>query len=290
MKVSIVIPVYNAEKYLKESLDSALNQSFSDTEVIAVNDGSTDNSLRILEKYSDKIKIINQENGGVASALNTGIKNMTGEWFKWLSADDLLYPNAIEELMLEAGKLKDKKHTILYGDFDFIDDKGEIIDHMNEPNYNQLTDFEFNVILLDHLVGNGTTCLIHKSTIDEFGMFKEGIDFEDYELWLRYCLIHKCRLKLVPKAIAKYRIHKGQLTKAKLNRGIEAREELKQTILEKLSSEERSKYQIELKKYKKNKSFLDKSKFFVRYSLFKKLPSPVSNKILNLYWYGRSKK
>src|SRR6185437_2092788 len=104
MKVSIIIPVYNTEKYLDECIQSALNQTYHDIEIIAVNDGSKDNSLNILEQYSDKIKIISKSNGGTASALNVGIKNMNGQWFKWLSADDLLHPTAIEELVNVAEK------------------------------------------------------------------------------------------------------------------------------------------------------------------------------------------
>ena len=101
MKVSIIIPVYNTEKYLRECIESALNQTYKDIEIIAVNDGSNDNSLKILESFKNRIKIISKKNGGTATALNEGIKNMTGEWFKWLSADDVLYSNAIEELMKE---------------------------------------------------------------------------------------------------------------------------------------------------------------------------------------------
>ena len=109
LMVSIVIPVYNAEKYLRECIESALNQSYKDIEIIAIDDGSEDNSLKILESFNHKIKIISKKNGGTATALNKGIKEMTGEWFKWLSADDVLYPNAVEELIKEAKKIKDKK-------------------------------------------------------------------------------------------------------------------------------------------------------------------------------------
>ena len=117
--VSIIIPVYNAEKYLKECLESALNQTYNEIEIIAVDDGSTDNSLNILKKYSDKIKIISKENGGTASALNHGIKNMKGEWFKWLSADDILYPDAVLEL-INAAKLLPNKKYVLYANYDII--------------------------------------------------------------------------------------------------------------------------------------------------------------------------
>ena len=96
MKISIIIPVYNAEKYLEECIRSAIEQSYRDIEVIAVDDGSTDNSLEILEKYSSKIRIIKKKNGGTSTALNIGIEAMDGQWFKWLSADDILDNNAVQ--------------------------------------------------------------------------------------------------------------------------------------------------------------------------------------------------
>src|SRR3989338_4728600 len=101
MKISIIIPVYNTEKYLEQCIESALHQSYCDVEIIAVNDGSTDQSVSILNKYKNNIIVIDKKNGGTASALNLGIKNMTGDWFKWLSADDILKENAIEKLVLE---------------------------------------------------------------------------------------------------------------------------------------------------------------------------------------------
>ena len=124
MKVSIIIPVYNAEKYLKECIESALAQTYDDIEVIAIDDGSTDDSLKILNSYSDRIKIITKENGGTASALNVGINAMNGEWFKWLSADDVLYPNAIEELIKEIEQMKNKDKIILYSNYDIINSDG----------------------------------------------------------------------------------------------------------------------------------------------------------------------
>ena len=95
IKVSIIIPVYNGEKYIAQSIESALNQTYKNIEVIVVNDGSSDNTEKIVLEYGDKIKYIRKENGGVASALNVGIKNMTGDFFSWLSHDDLYYPNKI---------------------------------------------------------------------------------------------------------------------------------------------------------------------------------------------------
>ena len=99
--VSIVIPVYNAEKYIERALKSLINQSYKNIEVIVVNDGSTDNTEKIVKKYVDKIRYFYKENGGVASALNLGIKNMKGEYFSWLSHDDVYYTNKIERQIEE---------------------------------------------------------------------------------------------------------------------------------------------------------------------------------------------
>src|SRR5574338_1422711 len=160
MRVSIVIPVYNASNYIDECIQSALDQTYEDVEIIAVDDGSKDDSLQKLRKYSDKIKILTKENGGTPTALNAGIKIMSGEWFKWLSADDLLEKNTIEVLINETTRLGEiSKSCIFYSSYDLIDQEGKIVSEFIEPNYNNLEDFDRNVILLDHYYGNGTTSL-----------------------------------------------------------------------------------------------------------------------------------
>ena len=96
-KVSIIIPVYNGEMYIKEAIDSALAQTYKNFEVIVVNDGSSDKTDEICKSYGSKIRYFKKENGGVSTALNLGIKKMNGEYFSWLSHDDLYLPNKIKE-------------------------------------------------------------------------------------------------------------------------------------------------------------------------------------------------
>jgi glycosyltransferase involved in cell wall biosynthesis len=283
--VSIVIPVYNAEKYIMECVESALSQSFKDIEIIAIDDGSSDRSLEILKKFADKIKIISKENGGTSSALNAGIKIMTGDWFKWLSADDVLYPNAIEELILESNKVKNKENCIFYSSYDIIDSYGKIIKHFIEPNYNSLISFDLNVILLDHHIGNGTTSLISKSAIDQFGKFDEHIGFaEDYELWLRYCLLHNCRLHLVPKILAKYRVHETQLSKEKILTAFENREKIKKLVLSKMEQSKREKYKIALNQFRKKEELSVRSRHIIRDLILRILPKTASKKIIKKYF------
>ena len=106
-KVSVVIPVYNSEKFLKDSLESVFNQSYKNIEIIAINDGSTDKSLDIINQYAEKITIISQENQGLASALMHGIEKINGKWFKWFSPDDIMHPYTIETLVNEGKKYPD---------------------------------------------------------------------------------------------------------------------------------------------------------------------------------------
>ena len=92
-KISVIIPVYNTEKYLSECLDSVLKQTFTDIEVICVNDGSSDNSAKILEQYAardKRIHIINQKNSGVVTARNNGIKNAQSDLIFPLDGDDFI--------------------------------------------------------------------------------------------------------------------------------------------------------------------------------------------------------
>lgn len=104
VKVSVVIPVYNVEKYLSTCLSSCINQTLYDIELVCVNDGSTDNSLQILQEFAkrdNRIKIIDKPNGGLSSARNAGIKNSCGEIIMFLDSDDYLSPHACERIWKE---------------------------------------------------------------------------------------------------------------------------------------------------------------------------------------------
>lgn len=105
--ISIIMPVYNAEKYLKRSIESIINQTYKDIEIILVNDGSTDGSLNICADYQKKdnrIKVINQKNSGVSAARNRGIDEATGNYIMFIDSDDYIEENMIEDM---AGKITD---------------------------------------------------------------------------------------------------------------------------------------------------------------------------------------
>ena len=106
-KISVLIPVYNASEFLYDSIPSILNQTYSDIELVCVNDGSKDNSLEILNKFKSKdsrIKVIDKENGGCGSARNRALEEATGEYIYFFDPDDKLEENAFELAMDSAMK------------------------------------------------------------------------------------------------------------------------------------------------------------------------------------------
>lgn len=110
-QVSIIIPVYNGSNYMREAIDSAMNQTYTNIEVIVVNDGSNDNGRtdEIARSYGTRIRYFTKENGGVSSALNLGIQNMRGEYFSWLSHDDVYTPNKVEDEVAALAKMNNKE-------------------------------------------------------------------------------------------------------------------------------------------------------------------------------------
>lgn len=105
VKVSVIIPIFNVEKYIMECIDSVVNQSLTDIEIICVDDGSTDNSLNLLKQIPDnRIRIISQENKGLAAARNIGMKHATGEYIAFLDSDDFFNRDALEKLYNVAHK------------------------------------------------------------------------------------------------------------------------------------------------------------------------------------------
>lgn len=121
-KLSIIIPVYNVEKYIEKCLNSLITQINDEVEVIVVNDGSNDKSLELCKKYSEYINIFTKSNGGLSSARNYGIEKATGEYIAFIDSDDWVYPNYVKKL-LEI--IEQKKYDIISFDISYINDGWE---------------------------------------------------------------------------------------------------------------------------------------------------------------------
>jgi glycosyltransferase involved in cell wall biosynthesis len=185
--VSIIIPVYNGANYMKEAINSALTQTYKNIEIIVVNDGSKDNgeTENVALSYGDKIRYFHKENGGCGSALNYGIKNMKGEYFSWLSHDDLYYPNKIEHQVNILNKF-DNKDTIIYGGYELIDEKGNSLRYIKPDSVLPIN--KLNISLLPLLRGliHGCSLLIPAKYFYEVGIFNEALPTtQDYDLWFK---------------------------------------------------------------------------------------------------------
>ena len=197
-KISVIIPVYNVENYLKECLDSITNQTLKDMEIICIDDGSTDNSPDILKEYSKKdkrIKIITKENGGQATARNLGIKESQGEYIAFVDSDDFIEPTMMEKLYTKA---KDNNLDIAMCKIaTYNNQTEEIKDNVWYYMLGVFRDFEKDIF--NHKDTKEFTCniavtpynKIYKTTLlkENNILFPEGLIFEDekffYDTYLR---------------------------------------------------------------------------------------------------------
>lgn len=208
--VSIVIPVYNGGDFLAQAIDSALAQTYRNFEVLVVNDGSDDagKTERIALSYGDRVRYCNKSNGGVASALNMAVNKMSGEYFSWLSHDDLYVEEKIERQIetLSLMSSQDIGRAIIYSDYYVFTTDPEKTIPMRlrgvEPE-----DFRYWLTIENAL--HGCTLLIPKTAFTEMGIFDEKLrTTQDYDLWFR--MAEKYRFFHIPEFLVKARSHPEQ--------------------------------------------------------------------------------
>lgn len=184
--VSVIMPVYNVEKYLRECMESVINQTLEDIEIICINDGSTDNSLSILEEYRKKdnrITVISQENRGLSAARNVGMKNAKGKYIYFIDSDDYLELNALEELsrvsdendadmtIFKLRKFDDETKEILLSKYyDMVD--------IEAANKNRVITYRDIKKHLYTMVASAPAKLFRRDFIRDME-FPEGLIFED---------------------------------------------------------------------------------------------------------------
>lgn len=225
-KISIIIPAYNASNYLSEAIDSALAQTYTNYEIIIVNDGSRDDGAteKVALSYGDKIRYFNKKNGGSSSALNYGIANMTGDWFSWLSHDDLYTPEKLERQIEYINSLNvdenDLQRHIFFSASVLIDGKGKIIRGFDKSKANiiseKLNSFPHNGYLISEPTEynfHGCSCLIHRKAFEDIGVFNENLRLlNDVDLWFRvYSAGYK--IHYIPEPLVKGRVHGAQVSK-----------------------------------------------------------------------------
>ncbi len=204
---SVVIPLYNKEKRVKNTIESVLNQTFQDFEVIVVNDGSTDNSLEVVKSFNDeRIRIINQKNSGVSSARNRGIKEAKYEWIAFLDADDLWDHNKLEMVAEVIDKEKNVNwiitgYTLLKNEKRSV----KLIYNKNRKLENVIDD-----LLLGLKIHTSAVIVQKKIFIeDERLFFREGLNnSEDREVWYKLCCSYPNPV-YINKSLSYYNIEQG---------------------------------------------------------------------------------
>lgn len=213
-KISVIVPVYNAEKYLHRCIDSILAQTFTDFELLLIDDGSKDHSGSICDEYAKKdsrVRVFHKENGGVSSARNTGIAESKGEWITFVDADDWVDETFLEEMMAYA---TEQNAEIVTSDFRFIC-KGHNVDHKKSNWAIDKVRFLKNYIASTWTIVWGG--LYNKNIfLQNHITFPEGITYcEDFYVAVRLCYFSRKTLHL-PKVFYNYNYTNEESTMHKL--------------------------------------------------------------------------
>lgn len=202
--VSIVIPAYNAAEYLCEAIDSVLDQSYPNIELIVLDDGSTDGTSEILKRYPEgDFYRESHPNMGQAATLNKGWAMSKGEFLGYLSADDTLLPDAVE--MLVGYFDQDSSVAMVYCDYEYMDQNSSALKTIRLP------EFSYSEMILKILCIPGPGALWRRTAFEKCGGWDESLrQLPDYEFWLRLSLYGS--FYHVPNSLARFRVHTGSQT------------------------------------------------------------------------------
>lgn len=221
-KISIIIPVYNVEKYIKRCIDSVLNQTYSNYEIILVDDGSTDLSGYICDEYSyidKRVKVIHQNNGGLSGARDSGIKEVTGDYIMFVDSDDWIEQNTLQVLSKEI--LIGNYDLIIYGYImEFIYDECKNV--YVSPNLNIYNNAKDYVKQYSHYRSNGIFGFVWNKLYKADVIKKNDIFFEEYvfpeDVFFNFKFLPYCKnIKVIDNVLYHY-IHQSMQTLSKTQR------------------------------------------------------------------------
>lgn len=206
-KVSVIIPSYNATRFVKTTIDSVLAQTFQDFEIVVVDDGSTDNTKEVLQDYGDKIRYLYKENGGVSKARNYGIENAVGKYIAFLDADDVWMPEKLEKQveLLEANE----EIGLCYAATQKVDEE---LNYLSSISANAYKDYTESLLLnLNIVAGSCSSAMVRRDIISQTDGFDSKFStYADWEMWLRLSLLTK--FAPINEELVKYRIVAGSMS------------------------------------------------------------------------------
>lgn len=221
-KVSVIIPVYNVEKYVAATIQSVLSQTYENFEILIVDDGSPDKSIEVCKLFKDsRIKIIHQLNRGLAGARNTGIRHASGDYLAFLDADDIWLPEKLEKHVHHLNNSPTVGISFCYSAF--INEKGNYTGLYQKPR--KLYDITPSYVLCRNPVGNGSAPVIRREVFQDIKFegnlhgsiedyyFDESLRrAEDIECWLRISIQTHWRHEGIPEALTLYRLSSSGLS------------------------------------------------------------------------------
>jgi glycosyltransferase involved in cell wall biosynthesis len=216
--VSVVMPAYNSARYIAQALDSALEQDYPALEIVVVDDGSTDDTVNIVTRYGDKVRLLSQKNQGSAAARNFGIREARGKYIAFLDADDAWWPHKIRHqvaAMIQGGyKMAYSRFIWWHPDAHGQHTQPETeFAQAHNPNLSSaviVTGWTYAELLLDCIVWTSTV-IVEKTEIEKAGFFDETLrKGQDYDLWLKLSRQVEMAGLEIPTAL--YRIHPASIT------------------------------------------------------------------------------
>ena len=218
VKVSVIMPVYNADSYLRPALESALDQTLTDIEIICVDDGSTDTSLEIMKEYQDRdgrVRIITETNAGPALARNNGIRRARGEYIAFLDADDFLEPTFLEVLYNLA---KRDELDIAIADYDIYNSRKARFESATPPDHSEIFDEgkvtsknEYPDFILSSTTGAAWNKIFRRSFIEEKGLvFLQDVRIYEDVYFVTSAMSLAERVAKAHKVLMHHRIHSEQ--------------------------------------------------------------------------------
>ena len=222
-RVSVVIPCYNHARFLGEAIQTVLNQTYRDFEIIVVDDGSTDNTPQVVASFGDAVRCVRQENRGLAAARNAGVLAAKGAFVGLLDADDSWLPAYLARMVQAFGD--DAMIGAVYCGWHYIDSVGRMLPRINigvfprEKMYRIMTFMDFLI---------PSSVIVRRECFDQLGLFDESFrtaqGCEDWDMWIR--ILTKYQMVGVPQALVKYRIHSDNMSS-----NLEQMERAKQVVV-----------------------------------------------------------
>jgi glycosyltransferase involved in cell wall biosynthesis len=221
VKVSVIVPIYNVEKFVARTIASVLAQTWKDFELIVVDDESPDRSLEICRQFDDpRIKIIQQKNRGLAGARNTGIRHAQGQYIALLDSDDLWLPAKLEKHVQHLDR--SPKVGVSFSRSEFIDEADNSIGTYQMP---KLTNINAAHLLCRNPIGNGSAPVIRREVLEDIkyqaNLYGTEEDFyfddrfrqsEDIECWIRIAVTTNWLIEGIPEALTLYRVNSESLS------------------------------------------------------------------------------